>query len=65
MCIDNRIPFSSPLRCATPLKCTVMLAVGLHAYNCSTLEAEAGGPQVQDQPGLCNKTLSENIKKKF
>jgi hypothetical protein len=36
----------------------------IHACNPSTLEAEAGEWQVQDQPGLFNETLSQINKKK-
>jgi hypothetical protein len=32
-----------------------------HAYNPSTREAEAGGPQVQEQPGLQSETLYEKL----
>jgi hypothetical protein len=35
----------------------VQLGIKLHAYNPSTLEAEAGGSQVQGQPGLHSETL--------
>jgi hypothetical protein len=36
------------------------------AYTCNpiTLKAEAGGPRVQDQPGLHNEILSQKNKKK-
>jgi hypothetical protein len=34
--------------------------MGVHAYNPSTLEVEAGELQVQDQSGLHSKTLSQN-----
>jgi hypothetical protein len=36
----------------------------VHAYNPSTLEAEAGGPWVWGQPGLYNKIQSQKNKKK-
>jgi hypothetical protein len=35
----------------------------VHACNFSTQEAEAGGLQVQGQPGLYGKTLSQEKKK--
>jgi hypothetical protein len=35
----------------------------VQAYNSSTWEAEAGGLQVQGQPGLYNETLSQNNNK--
>jgi hypothetical protein len=34
----------------------------IHIYNPSTLGAEAGGWQVQDQSRLLNKTLSQKTK---
>jgi hypothetical protein len=34
----------------------------IHAYNLSTWEAEAGGPQVQGQFGLHSKILSQKKK---
>jgi hypothetical protein len=34
------------------------------AYNPGTREAEAGGPQIQGQPGLHRETLSKKKKKK-
>jgi hypothetical protein len=36
----------------------------VHTYNPSTMEVEEGGTQVQDQPGLQRKTLSENSNNK-
>jgi hypothetical protein len=36
-----------------------MLDVVVHAWNPSTQEAEAGEAQVQDQPGLQSKNLSQ------
>jgi hypothetical protein len=33
----------------------------VHTSNPSTLEAEAGGSQVQDQPGLHSQTLSQKV----
>jgi hypothetical protein len=32
----------------------------VHAHNCSTQKAEAGGLKVQGQPGLHSETLSQN-----
>jgi hypothetical protein len=38
---------------------------GAHAYNHSTLEAEVGGLQVQGQPELHSKTLSQEKEKVY
>jgi hypothetical protein len=45
------------------VKKSLLSDMEVQAYNSSTWEAEAGGLQVQGQPGLYNETLSQNNNK--
>lgn len=49
---------SVPYQALTAVRMGLSLVRRMHGCNVSTLKAEAGGPQVQSQPGLARETLN-------